>query len=159
MTTSKVSELPALTQDEREVAAFRARDLLWAVIGDLFDRRQEEEGLTFAALGRRIGRSRTQVQKWLSSPHNMTMQSAGLLAEGLCADLMVQVEPRVHVAIHGYNHCHPADAAKALVKVTLDPHLLTAIGHRQFASQTQQSLPSMPKVQFETAFTPSIAHD
>ena len=116
----RIADLPALSEEEQKLAAFRARDVLWALIGDLFDRYREEELLTFAALGRRVGRSRSQVQRWLSSPNNLTLQSAGLLAEGLDADFCMTIQPRVEEKF-GNNYSHPCETAAAtLVKTTVN---------------------------------------
>jgi transcriptional regulator with XRE-family HTH domain len=118
----RIADLPPLTEEEREVAAFRVRDRIWAAIGDLFDRYREEEGLSFADLGRRIDRPRSQIQRWLRAPVNMTFASAGLLAEGLDADVVVRVERRSMPAV-GVNSGHPSDDAAAFVSL-LEPEEL-----------------------------------
>lgn len=93
--TPKLAELPILDEDAVDDARARSADRHWAELGRLFDRYAKEQGLTYAALAKRIGRSRSQVQRWLSAPHNMTFSSAGLLAEGLNADVVVQITPRL----------------------------------------------------------------
>lgn len=106
----KLAKMHPLTHEEAEDAAFRVRDRLWAEIADLFDKLQEEHGLTYADLGRRIGRSRSQVQRWLDAPINMTMSSAGLLIEGLNADIEVRICERLERLT---NRAHPCDEAAA----------------------------------------------
>lgn len=105
-----ISDLPVLTEDEKDDAAFRIRDRLWAEIADLYDKYREENGLSFAVLGRRIGRSRSQVQRWLSAPMNMTLASAGLLVEGLNAEPDLCIRPRSESLS---NRAHPCDEAAA----------------------------------------------
>lgn len=110
---TKIADLPPLTADQSGDASFRLRDRLWATVGDLFDAKVEDEGLTIAAVGRRIGRSRSQVQRWLASPTNMTSASAGLLAEGLDADFVIHLEPRTNV--HSCNYIHPCEDARVFL--------------------------------------------
>ena len=106
-----LANLPALDEDEQEDACFRARDRAWAALAGLFQHYRETEGFNYRQLGDRIGRRRAQVQRWLSSPFNMNLQSIGLLAEGMNADLRIEVVPRVTVV--GTNQCHPSEEAKA----------------------------------------------
>lgn len=113
----KIAELPKLTIEEAGDASFRLRDRLWASVGDLFDAKAEEEGLTFAAVGRRIGRSRSQVQRWLASPTNMTSASAGLLAEGLDAEFVIHLEPRSERGPS--NYIHPCEDARVFLTEVL----------------------------------------
>lgn len=108
----KISQLPPLDIDEREDAEFRARDRAWSTLIGLFDHYQRTEQLSYEKLGKRIKRSRSQVQRWLSSAFNMNLRSVGLLAEGLNADLIIEVRPR-RLSAHGTNYCHPAEAAQA----------------------------------------------
>ncbi|HEX8578492.1 MAG TPA: hypothetical protein VF655_02720, partial [Allosphingosinicella sp.] len=49
---------------------------------------------TYEKLGARIKRSKSHVQRWLSSPFNMSLKSLGLLAEALDAELVITLEPR-----------------------------------------------------------------
>lgn len=108
----KIADLPVLDDDAREDAEFRARDRAWSALIRVFDQHQRSEQLSYEKLGRRIGRSRSQVQRWLSSAFNMNLRSIGLLAEGLNADLVIEVRPRAP-ATPGANYCHPAEAAHA----------------------------------------------
>jgi transcriptional regulator with XRE-family HTH domain len=105
------SEAAALTPEEIDDAAFRARDLAWAVILDEFIRQQEERGLTYKALGDRIRRSKSQIQRWLSSPFSMNIRSLGLLAEGLDVDLVIDVKDR-SITDQSRNYMHPMEEAK-----------------------------------------------
>lgn len=109
-----IAELPPLDDDERDDACYRGRDRAWATLVRLFDQYNREQGLTYEALGKRIRRSRSQVQRWLSSSFNMNLKSLGLLAEGLDAELIIEVRARVHDEDRG-NYCHPQEAARALV--------------------------------------------
>ena len=106
------ADLPALTEDELDDATFRGRDRAWVALAGLFDE-LAEGGLTYKALGDRLQRSKSQVQRWLACPQNMTLQSMSLLAEGLDADLTISLRRRLVEAIA--NQCHPAEAAKAYV--------------------------------------------
>ncbi|MBL0967966.1 MAG: helix-turn-helix transcriptional regulator [Brevundimonas sp.] len=115
---TKIAELPVLTNDEMDDALFRVRDRLWASLGDLFDRQKEEQGLTYAELARRINRTRSQVQRWLGMSHNMTVASAGLLAEGMDADLEIVVTPRKFSAVIVGNYAHPCEDARMFVMAT-----------------------------------------
>jgi hypothetical protein len=106
-----VRSLPPLSLDDQDDASFRAQDRAWAAVVALFHRREEEEGLTYEGLGKRIGRRRQQVQRWLASAFNMNTRSLGLLAEGLNADLLIELRPRV--SIRSRNFHHPSVAARA----------------------------------------------
>lgn len=123
-TKTKIADLPPLTQEESDDARFRGQDRGWAAVAGLFDHYAECESLTYQALGDRIKRSRAQVQRWLSSSSNMNINSLGLIAEGLDADLIIDVKPRAQV-VAGTNRCHPCDEARAFVqhlsKVTPPP--------------------------------------
>lgn len=111
-----LANLPPLTREEQDDACFRVRDRLWAEIGSLYDQYEEEQDLSYADVGRRISRSRSQVQRWLAAPMNMTLSSAGLLAEGLDADLLVLLQPRAAGEPMRANRIHPCEAAKARVE-------------------------------------------
>jgi transcriptional regulator with XRE-family HTH domain len=101
-----------LTLDELDDAGFRARDLAWSVVLDEFTKQHEEIGLTYKALGDRIGRSKSQVQRWLASPFNMSIRSLGLLAEGLDVELLIELKDRSAPQSRA-NYLHPAEEAKA----------------------------------------------
>jgi hypothetical protein len=113
-TTIEIKDLPPLTLEERDDASFRARDLGWSVLVDLFERYSQTESLSYQRLGDRIKRSRSHVQRWLSSPFNLSLGSLGLLAEGLNADLVIRLEPRSARSARS-NYCHPSDAASGTV--------------------------------------------
>src|SRR5215208_1598850 len=100
-----MASLPPLEDDAQEDAAFRAKDRAWASLVRVFDRYNESECLTYVDLGRRIHRSRAHVQRWLASPFNLSLKSLGLLAEGLDADLVIEVRPRLKQMCP--NYCHP----------------------------------------------------
>lgn len=106
--------LPVLTEDERDDAAFRAKDRAWASLVELYDQRKAEDGLNYQVLGNRIGKPRAQVQRWFCSPHNMNMSSVGLLVEGMDADLHITVTPRQKVR-EGANYAHPSVRASAMI--------------------------------------------
>jgi hypothetical protein len=108
-----LQEVAPLNADEISDAAFRGRDLAWAAAVDAFVQREETEGLTYQALGDRIGKSRSQVHRWLSSPFNMNIGSLGLLAEGLNSDLQIHLVPKCR---HdgSTNHSHPSEAARCV---------------------------------------------
>lgn len=113
---ANLNSLEPLSADEIDDAMFRIRDRLWAELADLYLKLSEESGLTYADLGRRIGRSRSQVQRWLDAPINMTLSSAGLLAEGLNADPEFKLLARCE---HGReNRAHPCEEAKAQLVYT-----------------------------------------
>lgn len=110
----KIADLPPLDEDDRDDACFRAQDRAWSTLARLFDHYSREEGLTYEALGKRIKRSKSQVQRWLSSSFNMNLKSLGLLAEGLDADLVIEVHARVGTNERS-NYCHPQEAAQTLL--------------------------------------------
>lgn len=124
--------LPILDEDERDDAEFRAKDRAWAALIDVFEDRKQDDGLNYQILGNRIGRSRKQVQRWLSSSVNMTLSSVGLLAEGMDADLLIDIRKR-QLGPHLPNHVHPSEAARAWVKYNTGSasvvHLLNPITH------------------------------
>jgi hypothetical protein len=107
-----LAKLPALSREEQDDAAFRAQDLAWAAVVDAFIQRQENEELTYKGLGDRIERSKSQVQRWLSSAYGMNIRSLGLLAEGLNSDLVIELHPRTDAAV-GRNHLHPFQQARS----------------------------------------------
>lgn len=109
---TRIADLPPLTEEQADDALFRIKDRLWAILGDYFDKHAETEQLSYADLARRIGRPRSQVQRWLASSHNMTVGSAGLLAEGLNADLDLLLKSRDHGHVYG-NYAHPCEDANA----------------------------------------------
>lgn len=111
----KIADLPPLTQEERDDAGFRGQDRAWSAVAGLFDQYAEKEDLTCQGLGTRIKRSRAQVHRWLNSSFNMNINSLGLIAEGLDADLFIDLRPRELVR-KGSNHCHPSDEARAFVR-------------------------------------------
>ncbi|WP_257554167.1 hypothetical protein [Sphingobium sp. CFD-2] len=106
--------LPALEEDELDDAEFRAKDRAWAALVHVYEDRKECDGLNYQILGDRIGRSRKQVQRWLSSSMNMTLRSIGLLAEGMDADLDIQVRKRLACDPRA-NYVHPSEAARSWV--------------------------------------------
>lgn len=101
--------LPILDEEEREDAEFRAKDRAWAALIDVFEDRKQLDGLNYQVLGDRIGRSRKQVQRWLASSVNMTLSSVGLLAEGMDADLFIDIRKRQAGPLLP-NHVHPSEA-------------------------------------------------
>lgn len=108
-----IAELPPLDEEERLDAAFRGKDLGWSAIARLFDHYRRTENLTYSALGERIHRPRSQVQRWIASPFGMNLSTLGILAEGLNADLRIEVVPRTK-SVFGANYCHPREAAKSI---------------------------------------------
>jgi transcriptional regulator with XRE-family HTH domain len=110
------SELDTLDQDEIDDAEFRPRDRAWAGLVRLFNERKRLEGLTYEQLGDRIGKPRAQVHRWLSSSMKTTMKSLGLLAEGLDADLVIDIIPRIEHDT-STNQAHPSEFAKVLVQL------------------------------------------
>jgi len=108
-------EAPSLNSDELEDAKFRARDRAWSAVVTEFLSREEREGLTYKRLGDRIGKSRSQVQRWLSSAFNMNIGSLGLLAEGLNSELEINLVPRCREG-QRHNFCHPIESAHALIE-------------------------------------------
>jgi hypothetical protein len=111
---TKIADLPVLTQDERDDASMRAKDLGWAALVRLFEEHVVTEKLSYQTLGNRIKRSRSHVQRWLGSPFNLSLGSLGLIAEGLNADLMITLRPRT-AAQRGRNYCHPSEAAAGIL--------------------------------------------
>jgi transcriptional regulator with XRE-family HTH domain len=110
----KIADLPPLDEDQEDDACFRARDRAWSALVDRFTAYQHSQNLNYEQLGRRIGRTRSQVQRWLRSSFNMNLRSLGLLAEGLDADLIIDLAPR-HQDNGQRNYCHPAEAARSLL--------------------------------------------
>lgn len=110
--------LPPLDEDERDDAEFRAKDRAWAALIEVFEDRKARDGLNYQILGDRIFRSRKQVQRWLSSSGNMTLGSIGLLAEGMDADLFIDVVKRVAVKPFT-NHVHPSEVARATMTIDM----------------------------------------
>lgn len=107
------SSLPDLTEDEIDDAEFRGRDAAWAALVRALEIRREKGDVSYEALGERIGRSRSQVQRWLAEPANMTIMSLSLLAEALDSDLIISVEPRMPVAVC-VNYCHPSNRTSGM---------------------------------------------
>lgn len=117
----KIADLPSLDEDERDDACYRGRDRAWSSLVALYDHYSRTQNLTYEALGRRIKRSRSQVQRWLSSSFNMNLKSLGLLAEGMDADLVIDVRPRA-CSTYETNYCHPREAARArLAAIAAEP--------------------------------------
>lgn len=108
------TKLPTLSEEQVDDAEFQGKDLGWSEVVRVFEARRSEEKVTLESLGGRIGKPRSQVHRWISSPLNMTMRALGLLAEGLDADLVISLQPR-KLTPAGQNYCHPAEAAKAWI--------------------------------------------
>lgn len=131
--------LPQLSEEQVDDAEFQGKDLGWAEVVRIFETRRAEEKVTLESLGGRIGKPRSQVHRWISSPLNMTMRALGLLAEGLDADLVISLEPR-QVPLGGQNHCHPAEAAKAWVKADFRPQVAGAtMAQARFVIDNQEA--------------------
>lgn len=113
------AKLQPLSVDEIEDACFSGKDKAWVAVADLFDRKSEQKTITYKSLGDRIGKRRSQVHRWIDSSCNMTLQSLGLLAEGLDADLKIELCPRLNQSSARNNYCHPAEAAAAVVSLRL----------------------------------------
>ncbi|WP_169794985.1 helix-turn-helix domain-containing protein [Novosphingobium barchaimii] len=105
---------PPLSPEDLDDACFRARDRAWAAVYGEFLDREEAEGLTYAALGERINKPRSQIHRWMSGPSNLSIASLGLLAEGMNADLEISLLPR-SIPDAGRNHAHPLEDAVATV--------------------------------------------
>jgi hypothetical protein len=114
-TPVKISNLPRLDEEERDDACYRGQDRAWSSLVGLYDYHRTTEGLTYEKLGWRIKRSRSQVQRWLTSSYNMGLKSFGLLAEGLNADVVIDVVPR-SAPSDVCNYCHPREAARAIME-------------------------------------------
>lgn len=117
------STLPHLDLDELEDAEFRGKDLGWASLVAVYEDRKENDALNYEKLGKRIKRSRAQVQRWLSSPVNLTLRTLGLLAEGMDADLSINVTKRIPCPVSA-NYCHPSEAAAATI-MSINPMRVT----------------------------------
>lgn len=122
----RIAQLPVLDEEARDDACYRAQDRAWSALVSLFDHYNRAENLSYEALGKRISRSRSQVQRWLGSSFNMNLKSLGLLAEGLDADLSIEVKPRQAAAEAAY--CHPREAARVRAKVLAD--VRTSAAHK-----------------------------
>lgn len=106
-----IARFPALNLNELDDAEFRAKDRAWSSLVSFYEEAKEADpALSYESIGRRIKRSRKQVQRWLNSPFNMTLKSFGLLAEGLNADFSIRLIPREEVV--GVNYCHPSEDAR-----------------------------------------------
>ena len=129
--------LPQLSEEQVEDAEFQGKDLGWSEVVRVFEARRAEEKITLESLGGRIGKPRSQVHRWISSPLNMTMRALGLLAEGLDADLVLSLRPR-ETEPAGQNHCHPAEAAKVWIEADLRPQIRgTSIADAKFVIDKQ----------------------
>lgn len=133
--TPNLAELPSLDDDAIDDARFRGADRHWSSLGMLFDRYAKEQGLTYAALGKRIRRTRSQVQRWMQSPANMTLSSAGLLAEGLDADLEVVLVPR-GPSLERENYAHPCVRAAEHYVVMYSKPMIVELGVCMVAAET-----------------------
>jgi len=111
-----LSDITPLTCDEVDDASVRGLDRMWAALVAVYHHRAATEGLTYKKLGDRIGRSRSQVQRWFSSPFNLNAKSFGLLAEGLNADMKIDLKPRRH-PLHGENEIHPCEEARTYILI------------------------------------------
>ena len=67
---------------EQELSGGLAMQSLFALVRKRFRELERSEGLTKTALAERMGLTQAQVSRWLSSPNNMTIRTAGKL---LCA--------------------------------------------------------------------------
>lgn len=105
---TRVGDMPKLNPDDVADAGFRARDRAWAALADLFEHLREEENLTYEELGKRIGKKKSQVHRWLSSPSNVTLQSFGLLAEGMDSDLNIELIRRLGSRANTFHQCESA---------------------------------------------------
>ena len=67
---------------EQQLAGGTAMQSLFALVRRRFRELEKSEGLTKTALAERMALTQAQVSRWLSSPNNMTIRTAGKL---LCA--------------------------------------------------------------------------
>lgn len=148
-----IAGLPPLTDEERDDAAFRGKDRAWSAVAELFDHYRRTECLTYSALGQRISKSRSQVQRWISSPFGMNISSLGLLAEGLNADLDIRLTPRVPVC-WSTNHHHPREAAKSMRLSRF--HLNGTCGVSQPANSANVAFLTLPKTEVGTNLAPDL---
>lgn len=128
-----IIDLEPLSEDEIEDAEFRGKDRAWSSLVKLFEERRAGEGLTYEQLGARIGKPKTQVHRWISSPFKMTLRACGLLAEGLDADLEINVVPR-GLENRCINHLHPSDAAREWVIFSKEVRSVGATWRMAFAT-------------------------
>lgn len=87
--------LPPLTGEEFSDASFRAVDLAWAVVTDIFDRAREAHGINVADVAGRTQLPLMVVDDALATPFGMTLTSLGELAEALDCDLDITLTPRI----------------------------------------------------------------
>lgn len=67
-------------------------DVFVQLIGDLAQQVKNDmaaQGLTRRALAQRLGKSESEITKWLSGMHNLTLQSVAKLSTALQLDLLV----------------------------------------------------------------------
>lgn len=139
-----IGNLQQLDEEARDDACYRARDRAWSALVILYEQYYRTQKLSYEALGRRINRSRSQVQRWLSSSYNMNLTSLGLLAEGLDADLIIEVRPRLPLCA-ALPRCHPREAAKARA-ATRSVTLTSAENRVRLFQAPQTSSASKPEI-------------
>jgi hypothetical protein len=76
---------PAIPEAKRVYFQTRLRNRLFNYILGRFIREQKN-GLTKAALGRRIGKPPEMINRWLGAPSNLTIDSISDLLLGICAE-------------------------------------------------------------------------
>lgn len=133
-----------LSEEQIADARFRAKDRAWLAVADLFDRESEECGLTYQQLADRIRRKKAQVHRWIDCSSNLTLESLGLLAEGLDADVVISLDPRRTSPLSS-NYCHPAVMAEAMC--TLNVASSTHASHRKTVIESVKKA-SSPRFDF-----------
>ncbi len=82
-----------------------AQDQLWVLLHERFRELEETNGLTQAALARKVGCDRQSVNRWLSGPSNISIFSAAKLFAGMDSDLRVACKPWRELGTSNYYRC------------------------------------------------------
>jgi hypothetical protein len=126
-----LKDLGQLDEDELDDADFRPKDRAWSALVCLFEERKARENLTLEQLGNRIGKSRAEVHRWISSPYKLSFRGFGLLAEGLDADIEINLQPRCTVT-RCANVAHPSEMARSWIE--LESTVFSTGGKRKVAA-------------------------
>ena len=76
---------------QQEMAGGCAMQTLYALVRRRFHELERSEGLTKTALAERMGLTQAQISRWLLSPSNMTIRTAGKLLRAMGRNLELRV--------------------------------------------------------------------
>lgn len=83
-----------LPEEDLEDAEFRGKDLAWSQLVKFFNLKKERDGFTQRELAAKVGITEARVSQMLKAPFNMTLQTLGVLAEGMDLDLNIVLKER-----------------------------------------------------------------